>query len=258
MKLLLTLAIFQLSTNVHAWSTTGHRVVGEIAQRNLSKNTKAKLKTYIGDETLADVANWADFIKSDPHWSHANPWHYVTIKDGSNYEKSEKVKEGDVIKAINTNCETLKNPKESKQNKIEAIKFMSHFIGDIHQPLHVGGGNDRGGNDIEVEWFGKKVNLHQVWDNYLIDMQEYSYTEYASFLERNIKLNKELTKKDPMTTWVSEVMSLRESVYDIVKNKDEYKKYGEYKYNFKNIANLNLQLYRGGLRLSQMIEACLK
>ena len=80
----------------------------------------------------------------------------------------------------------MKDKKSTKEDKIIALKFLVHLIGDLHQPLHVGNGKDRGGNDIKVKWFGEATNLHNVWDEKLINLQELSYTEYSNYLLLNI------------------------------------------------------------------------
>ena len=207
---------------------------------------------------MADVANWADFIKSDPTWRKANPWHYVTIKDGQTYATSEKAKEGDVVWAIGNFCSVLGNKKSKAQDREEALKFLVHFVGDIHQPLHVGNGTDRGGNDVELKWFKEDVNLHQVWDDHLIKMQDYSYTEYSKFLNHPVKAEIAKWKKSGVDEWIKDSMAQRESVYDIVKNSKEYAKYGEYKYNYNNIGHLNNDLFKAGVRLAATVEKCLK
>ena len=68
------------------------------------------------------------------------------------------------------------------EEKKIALKFMVHLIQDLHQPLHVGNGKDRGVHSVKVKWFGEKTNLHSVWDTKLFELQKLSYSEYANYL----------------------------------------------------------------------------
>lgn len=258
MKVLTSILFALVTVSALGWGQIGHRVVGEIGQMNLNPKTQAQIKKLLGTESLADVSTWPDFIKSDPAWSKASPWHYVTIADGKTYQASEKVPEGDVVWAIDHFCKVLGEKKSSAEEKAQAIKFITHFVGDIHQPLHVGRGDDRGGNNVSLTWFKEETNLHRVWDEQLIAMQEYSYTEYVKNIYHPTSAEKLQWKKDGIDTWIKESMDLRGNVYDIAINKDSYKKYGEYKYNFNNIKSLNTQMVKAGLRLAATLERCLK
>lgn len=246
--LLLTLGCF-FSMKAIAWGPNGHRIVGEIAQKHLDGGAKRAIKKLIGRETLAMVSNWPDFIRSDATYNYTHPWHYVTIPDGKCYDDIEKEPKGDVIEAIGRMIKTLKNKEKSQEEKIQALKFLVHFVGDIHQPLHVGKPGDRGGNDVRVKWFNKEVNLHHLWDEELIALQQLSYTEFASNLDI---ANKQVVKqwmKDDINVWVKESMDLRPSVYAI----------GDgvlgYNYNFLNSEHLSRRLLQGGIRLAGVLNS---
>ena len=91
-----------------------------------------------------------------------------TIEDGQTYEASKKSATGDAVRELRRFLKVLDGD-APKAKKVEALKWVVHLVGDLHQPLHVGRGADRGGNKIEVTWFGKPSNLHKVWDDGLID-----------------------------------------------------------------------------------------
>lgn len=258
MRNFLVLALAMVTTSAMAWGPIGHRVVGKVAELHMDSETKAKVAEILGTQTLASVANWADFIKSNPDWRKANPWHYVSIPDGKNYNSIEKNKDGDVVWAINHFSAVLKDKKATKEQKAEAIKFLVHFVGDIHQPLHVGHAHDRGGNSVKVEWFHSESNLHEVWDEKLLDMQKLSYTEMVEFINHPTKQEVITWQKDGMDTWIKESMDLRTQVYDIDKNKDKYKKYGEYLYNYNNIQAVNKRMLQAGVRLAALLRENLK
>lgn len=258
LKKIIVIIVFIFSSHSFGWGQIGHRIVGEIAQDHINSKTQQIITSLIGRRSLADISNWADFIKSDPSWRKANAWHYATIKDGHSFKDHKTPKKGDVIWAIGHFCKVLSDKKAAKEDRVKALKFMTHFVGDIHQPLHVGNGTDRGGNNVKITWFKKETNLHRVWDELLIKMQNYSYTEYVKYLYRSYNKNTKQWKKSPISKWVADSMSVREDVYDIVKNKKKYKKYGEYLYNYKNLKHLDKALLKAGIRLSGTLERCLK
>ncbi len=253
----ITLFFLFLQSNAYAWGPVGHRVVGEIAELNLNAKAKSEVKKLLGYETLAQVSNWADFIKSDSNWRKAFAWHYVSIPDGKTYESSKKNKKGDVISSIEKFIKVLKDKKNSKKDRAQALKFLVHFIGDIHQPLHVGHKHDKGGNSVKLEWFKKPTNLHRIWDEDLIAMQKLSYTEYTAFINHASKKEVAIWQSDKINIWVKESMALRKQVYDIIDNKKSYGKYGEFKYNHKNIKTLNLRLLQAGIRLAGILNQSL-
>jgi len=119
-------------------------------------------------------------MRSDPAWHHASPWHYVNIGDDETYETAQKNPEGDVVEAIQRLTGVLRDSQATPQDKVVAVKFLVHFVGDIHQPLHVGRHDDQGGNTIQVQWFGAPSNLHKVWDEQLIEAQKLSFSEFAA------------------------------------------------------------------------------
>lgn len=249
LRSILVLTSFIISLNfAHAWGPTGHRIVGEVAQRHLSKSALKGIEKLVGKESLAIMANWPDFIKSDRSFDNASYWHYVTIPDGQTYEQIEKDPKGDIVEAIGRMIVILKDKNQSKENKIQSLKFLIHFVGDIHQPLHVGKPGDRGGNDVKVQWFGKEVNLHHLWDEELVDFQKLSYTEYASSIDIVDKSTIKSWMKDDINVWIKESMDLRSAVYDVGNGMLSYD------YNFKNIAFLNQRLLKGGVRLAAILN----
>ena len=122
-------------------------------------------------------------------------------------------------------------------------------MGDIHQPLHVGNGDDRGGNDIKVTYFWKSSNLHTVWDSGIIDGQNLSFTEYVNWIDDAPKAQIDQWKNDGIMVWASESMSYRPQIYDLP---DDLKI--NYRYNYDNISIVNLRLEQAGIRLASILE----
>lgn len=253
MKLITSLFIFFISINAYSWGPTGHRVVAKIAALNLTQKTTKAIYEILGEkETMVMASTWPDFVRSDDKYAKSYPWHYVSIDDPKKgYEKDKRNPDGDIIWAIEHFKKELKRDDLSQAEKKDALRYLIHFVGDIHQPLHVGLTKDRGGNDIELKWFGKKSNLHEIWDEKLIEMQKLSYTEYVDFIDRTPRDEVATWATDDLTIWAKESMELRALVYDFPK---ERKKYWEYQYNYKVIEKLNLRLEMAGHRLAYVLN----
>lgn len=233
----------------NAWGLTGHRVVGQIADTYLTKKAKKEIKKILGTESLADVANWMDFIKSDPQYDKMKPWHYVTIPDGQTYATSEKAPEGDVIWAINKFINELKSDTLTHDEQQFALKALVHLVGDIHQPLHVGNGTDRGGNDVKLKYFWQSSNLHRVWDSGMIDGQKLSYTEWVLKINHPQKSQVEKWQSATINDWAMESMAMRPSVYAIGEKKSI-----NYRYNYDHIAQVEQRLLQAGVRLAGVLN----
>ncbi|WP_339784298.1 MAG: S1/P1 nuclease [Imperialibacter sp.] len=236
-------------THSRFWGQTGHRVVGLVAERHLTKKAKANIEKILGGESLAMVSNYMDFIKSDPTYKHMDPWHYCTIPDGQTYEQAGTPSEGDVIATIERLKLELKNKQFTDGDEAFAIKMLAHLVGDIHQPLHVGNGNDRGGNDLKLKYFWESSNLHRVWDSDMIDGQQLSYTEFADWVDTEDKATVAAWQKNVTTDWAYESMGLRKQVYNLPEDLSL-----SYRYNFDNIDAVKLRLVQAGVRLAGLLN----
>ena len=167
------------------WSKQGHQLVGELAQHDLTPTARAEVDRLLAgepDPTLAGVATWADEIRAESRRSgHAlgersSRWHYINFeREGCDYVPARECPGGDcVIGAINAQRAVLADPAQPLQARREALKFLVHFIGDAHQPMHAGFRHDRGGNNFQLNYRGKGspdgegTNLHGVWDYWLL------------------------------------------------------------------------------------------
>lgn len=256
MKLRITIVFLFLSLFIYAnegamfWGQTGHRVVGEIASLNLTKKAKKNLIKLIGKEGLAMMSTYADEIKSDKKYDQYKPWHYVNYKDGETYENSKKNPKGDLIVGIQKCKEIIKDPKASKEDKIFFLKMLVHLVGDLHQPLHIGRAEDRGGNNVKVEWFWNKTNLHSVWDTKMIESYNMTYTELTSNLNSLSKAQVKALQKGSVEDWVKETRVLTMKVYDSAKKDDKL----SYRYMYLHFDTVKTQLQKGGIRLAKVLN----
>ena len=234
---------------IFAWGPTGHRVVGRIAEHHVSPETAQAITCLIGPETLAQVATWPDDIRSDPAWKRADPWHYVSIEDGQTYETSTKAAGGDVIEAIGRFTATLRDPAASRDAKAEALRFLVHLVGDIHQPLHVGRAADAGGNLVKLTWFGAPSNLHSVWDSEMIDHQKLSFSELAEFLDHPTRQQVRDWQQGGALDWAAESQALRPQVYAIP---DDSKL--SWDYEWKTLPIVKQRLLQAGVRLAGLLD----
>ena len=242
-----------LSTSTFALGPNGHRIVADIAENNLTSDAKAALMQITNGDPLAKLANWPDEIRSDKHWDFAKPWHYVSVDDDESFVGLARAKDGDVLKALSDFEQQLRDKTLSREKKWQALAFYIHFTGDIHQPLHVGRRDDRGGNDINVNWFGKETRLHAVWDSSLIDNQKLSYTEYANFLNNYTQSTVATWQAANYLDWAKDSKALRDKVYDLPKDKNI-----GYQYAYKNTPLLNKQMSKAGVRLAGKLNEIFK
>ena len=245
-------ALIFSSVIAFAWGQTGHRVVGKIAENHLSKKAKEALFCLMENESLVEASTWMDNIKSDSAYDHTHQWHYVTIPNGKDYHTCDIDKGGDAYETINRMIAVLKNKETSKQEKVEAVRMLTHLVGDIHQPLHVGNGEDKGGNSVKVKWFYKNSNLHRIWDSEMLDSKQFSYSELAELIDHPSESTLVQLQKDNMYVWVKEAMDLRPQIYDI-----EGQENLSYEYMYKNWATVKDQLLKAGIRLAGILNEAL-
>ena len=243
-------ALLLLPAQLFGWGQTGHRVVGQIAENHLHAEAAAAVKGILGDESLAMCANWMDHIKSNRAYNHMNPWHYCTIPDGLTYETCDHPAEGDVIETITQLIQEIKSGSYSKaENEVMAVKMLAHLVGDLHQPLHVGNGTDKGGNDRKIKWFGESSNLHRVWDSDLIDHQQLSYTEYVAWVDHATAAEVTEWQSSSVVDWAHESQAIRMGIYPSA----DATSLG-YSYNYDHIETLNKRLLQAGVRLAGIIN----
>jgi hypothetical protein len=172
-----------------AWGPTGHRVGGKLAEPYLTPATRENIRAILGSESLAQASTWADEMRSnpDPYWQKtAPPLHYVTVPPGTTYSEVGAPTKGDAVTALAGFRRTLLDPKANLAEKQLALRFTIHIIGDLHQPLHTGNGEDRGGSRVKVRLMGKSTTLHAAWDSGMIKQRELSYTEWSQWLSEEI------------------------------------------------------------------------
>lgn len=183
------------SADAFAWGAVGHRTVGALAATELTPATRAEVARLLhgeADPTLAGVANWADDLRDHPPaddpdlGKRTSRWHYVNLaEDDCGYAPPKHCPTGDcVIEAIRRQRDVLADRGQSDAARAQALKFLVHFIGDAHQPLHAGYARDKGGNTVQLQIDGKGSNLHRLWDSELIASADMNEPAYLRHLQR--------------------------------------------------------------------------
>jgi len=232
------------------WGKTGHRVTGEIAEAYLTGKAKRALDDLLDGHSLAFVSTFADDIKADRTYAKYSPWHYVNYPLGMSYKDSEKSESGDIITAIAECINKVKNKNNSREDRVFYLKMLVHFIGDLHQPMHASRAEDRGGNDIQVQWFGEGSNLHRMWDKNLIESYGMTYSELATELMDVNRKERKAIQEGNIYDWVDESHQICAKLYDSVEIGE---KLGcRYSYDYNEL--LFQQLQKGGLRLAKVLN----
>lgn len=193
------------SAHALAWSNQGHRLVGELAQRHLTPAANAQVAALLEGEpepSLAGVASWADTLrKSNPEsYEKTERWHYINFPAGTcAYRPERDCPDGDCVAGqIDRQRAILGDRAQPMQARREALKFLVHFVGDVHQPLHASNRKDKGGNDFQISLRTDLrpkdpaqtnyidgvmgTNLHSVWDYYILASEGLSNERYANRL----------------------------------------------------------------------------
>ncbi len=239
------------------WGYDGHRIVCQIAWMESSETTRAALTEMLtmddGYDTFPESCLWADTIRRDPEYSRFSTAHYVNIAPGAEEVStvSDCADTYCVIEGIIDMRAILENDGFGDDERLDAMKFLSHFVGDVHQPLHAGYGDDRGGNSARVTVFGKEVNLHATWDYRLIEHTGLDWAAYADTLGKSITQDdREAWSTTNPAVWAWESFQIVEQdVYDYPKNGQ----IGEAYYR-TNIPTVERQLQKAGFRLALVLN----
>ncbi len=241
---------FTSFTNTSEWGPTGHRTTGKIAEKHLTKKAKRKIDKILEGQSLAFVSTYGDQIKSDRKYRNFSPWHYVNMPLDGSYETAEKNPKGDLVTGIAYCVKVLKDKKSSNEDQVFYLKMLVHLIGDLHQPMHIGQKEDKGGNTIQLRWFGKGTNLHRVWDENMINKWDMSYIELAANAKDLSKEQIKFIQKGTVLDWVKETHKITKKVYASVKSGDKL----SYRYSYLYFEIVREQLQKGGLRLAKVLN----
>jgi hypothetical protein len=213
---LLTIWLVLLSAPALSFGADGHRIIAIIAENHIRAKTAAAIQEITDGKSLATLSLWPDRIRYLPAWRQSKYWHYISIDDHEKFDDFPRNPDGDVLSSLEYFFAQLKSAELTRQQRLEALAFFVHFVGDIHQPLHVGRRGDRGGNKINLKWLklSKATNLHRVWDSLIIDSETLSPEEYSQTLDRASPVLIKQWQSSGFLDWARESKNLRDHVYN--------------------------------------------
>jgi len=260
-KLALALILLLIPSSLYAWGREGHEIIAIIEEPRLQPEVRDAVVALLEGTTFIKAASWADKVRN----RQTAPWHYVNIDLADTEYDAARVCPQDqcVIGQIERFRHVLANADGDIGKRQKALKYLIHFVGDLHQPLHVGDNHDRGGNDVDVEFIGETIdpyshkpwNLHAVWDSGIIEVRDRDAPHYAERLNAWLHLQPEGAFQDgSVVDWALESHRIaRDHVYVL----PDDRKLGEDYYR-ANVPVVDQQLAKAGVRLARLLNDALK
>ncbi len=239
----------------HRWSALGHRLIATLAEDQLTPAATERARDLLGGLSLPAVAVWADSIR--PTHPTTAPWHYVNVPiddPGYDAERHCPTPPGCVTWAIGHFSALLSDTTAPRAQRAEALRYLVHFVGDLHQPLHAGDNHDRGGNDVRVTFLGRRMNLHSLWDRALLDSRGLREAQWVALLRaRRELIPLDVIRSGTPEEWTSESHArARQSAYDLPADHILTATYAT-----RRTSLLEEVLIRGGVRLAHLINTAL-
>ena len=256
----LAVALALLPLPARAWGPLGHRLVALLAWDDLTPQARRQAEVLLQgepDPTLAGIASWADDLrKNDPVLGRTSArWHFVNLGEHDcAYEQVRDCPGGNcVVEAIHAQAAILADRTRTHAERLQALKFVVHFVGDVHQPLHAGYAHDKGGNDVQVNFDGRGTNLHTLWDSRMLlstGRSEQAYLDHLRTLPRPTLAA--MTLPPPAAAWAEQ--SCR-----VVIQPDFYPRRAklEQAYVDKHLPIAERQLRAGGVALAAVLNKAL-
>lgn len=254
---LVLIAFLVLPIPAWAWGPEGHEVIARIAADNLSPAAHLRISQLLGGDAPALMvldSNWADEIRTDR--PETAQWHFVNIEIGSKgFDPRRDCRKGDcVVAQIARDIALLKNSQTPHQDRLDALRFLIHFVGDLHQPLHTADRHDKGGNNLVVFLNRRRSNLHRVWDEDLVEALGPDPDRVAGGIERTLTPQEKADMaKGTIESWTDESFAVgQKAIYARVPR-------GPVRlprdYTAREAPLVRLQLARAGIRLAVLLNA---
>jgi hypothetical protein len=239
-----------------SWLDKGHRIVGLIAQVNLTAEARKQIDAILpGNTTLADAAVWPD--REGRSLRDFNPLHYVSIPEHTaGYDQARDCPERNcMVEALKWFSTIIADQQAPIMARRLALYYVAHLVGDMHQPLHAGRAADRGGVDFPVSYRGATMNLHFFWDANLVELETGTEEEIGLRLVGNLTEEERLNWQagDPVQ-WTNESLALvRSHAYDTRPSNELSDDYVD-----KARPIVRMRLAQAGLRLAWLLNSVLK
>lgn len=270
-KFILSILLLLTSSHLLAWGYEGHALVCDVAWRELTPATKQQVKAILKKDgrynTFAAACNWADHIKGDKAFQWSKPWHYINLpRQAESVDlKRDCHDNACVVSAVTFYQERLQQALRSPQydkKTFQYLAFLGHYVGDIHQPLHVCYGDDLGGNRVDVQFFTQKTNLHRVWDVDLVKrLSDLKVSQKRlDWMKVGKQLHSTISKKDK-ERWQGrgEAVQWANESYAVC-SRQIYNQVGEHQNQYlqsyvdRHVPVIRVQLKKAGVRLAMMLN----
>jgi hypothetical protein len=259
-KYLFTLIAIPTLLFLTSWGSTGHRTIGIIAERHLTPQAKVAVNALLQGENMADASTWADEVRRTSGYTQSKNWHFLNQPPGlsrQQFYNAVKNMGTDNIYGAMLQCKAdLQSPNTTTAQKNEALKYIIHFVGDIHQPMHISNKADLGGNKIQVNYNERGTNLHTLWDSKLIDRQGLSEEQMAAQYDNASVGQIKAWQSDPMIEWLWESYLISSILYTEINQLPKRKL--DDSYYQAHISIIQTRIEQAGIRLAGLLNNVFK
>ncbi len=247
-----------------SWGEFGHQVVGALAEDLLTPKAEAQVKILLGPEggpaTLAAASTWADEIRTLRPAT--RPWHYITFQIDDAHPDVARADTPNAVTALDKEMAVLADPRADRYAREEALKWVVHLVGDLHQPLHAGEDHDKGGNLAKVKVNRRTYALHAVWDYVLLERLRLPVDSVKAMLEREMAADPAWLARNAQGTpagWALETHALSPACYLLHGKRIPKGKKAQLDRDYVRAATLAslAQLKRAGARLAFVLNRAL-
>ena len=278
-RLMLLAALLLAPAPALAWWEYGHGTTGRIALMSVKPQTRAAVERLLAQSeqldtptcpvrTIEEASVWADCIKSlKDRFSYAYSWHYQNVNVCKPFDQESACKDGNCVSAqIERNARLLADRSLPVRERVQALAFLVHFVGDLHQPMHAGDRGDLGGNKFGADYglISGRTNLHSIWDGYL---QERAIStpegEARGILGELSPQERSAMAQGSVTDWAKESWEIsRDFAYgpllaDPCAPTPEKRPVVDEQLTQRLIPTVRRQIARGGLRLARLLDEAL-
>jgi hypothetical protein len=242
-----------------AWSPEGHEIVALVALQELTPAARSQIARLLGSPAMmVHDASWADEIRD--HRPETGPWHYVDIPlEAFGYDASRDCPRHDcVVAQIENDVRIVADLKLDERRRTEALRFLIHFVADIHQPLHAEDNDDKGGNAVRVALGRRRSSLHRVWDGDVVEALGFDGGRVADALERSITpAQRKAWAFGTPAQWANEAHAIaRDHIYPPLGGRDQLRLPPDYPK--AETAITRAQLSKAGVRLAWLLNGVLR
>ena len=239
-----------------SWGPEGHSTIALIAQSHLTPKAKSAVAAILNNTPMSSVSSWADAYR--PSHPETGDWHFLNLELGLSQTQFNKATISqttpNVYSELNKLIIELSNPSTPQATKITDLKFIIHFVGDAHQPMHVSRVEDKGGNDIIVTYDNQSTNIHKVWDSLLLGDDQPNFTQLAVKVDHATPAQIQQWQNDNILQWLWESYQGSTKIYGDVHNGQVL----THDYYTNNISTAEMRLEMGGIRLAGVLNRIFK